>query len=181
MALLLFLPPEEKSGVTTRAEAIQILTAHDAALDEVIAALPQAVRHHVAAPGDERWSAADAIGHIAFWTELALEAIERWRTDDPPRVVAIFRDRTIDRANLEDVIAHRNDGLSAAQQRLDRARRALIARIDALTDDDWRHVPSFALPRRRPLGEFIAGVLGAPDRPFGHVSAHLDDLRATAG
>jgi len=166
--------------VTTRAEAIQILTAHDAALDQVVAALPAAVRDHVAAAGDERWSVADAVGHIAFWTELALESIERWRADDPPRVVAIFGDRTIDRANLEDVVAHRGDGLTVARERLERARRALMARIGALTDEDWHHVPSFKLPRRRPLGEFIAGVLGAPDQPFGHVGAHLDDLRALA-
>jgi len=61
------------------------------------------------------------------------------------------------------------------------AHAAVVAAIEGAGDDEWLARPAYPGARRPSLADLLGRVLGAPNRPFGHAFAHLDDLRDYAG
>src|SRR5262249_57451316 len=88
----------------TREEAIATLEEGQAALDTLLARLSpeQLVRPATIGGGD--WSAKDLLGHIAFWEELASQALNDWCAGRTPAVEQIFAGgaATVGAANAEN-------------------------------------------------------------------------------
>ncbi|MBI3456003.1 MAG: DinB family protein [Candidatus Rokubacteria bacterium] len=151
--------------------------AHQALLDR----LGQLSDHELTRPatsGGGAWSAKDLLGHITFWEEIALETLAEWRAGKRPRAEDIFRAGDVDRVNAENFERKRDLPLEAIRAQAERTHRALLAAIEGTTDEEWNARAPYETDRRKRLGTLLGSVLGAPERPFGHVFAHLPDLEA---
>jgi len=135
----------------------------------------QLVRAGTIGGGD--WSAKDLMGHIAFWEELALEAIGDWRAARRPAAEAIF-EQGVDAANAQDQARWAAAPVDEVRARARKAHESLLKAITELSDGDWRTKASYPTRRRQTLAVLLGSVLGAPQRPFGHTFAHLPDLEA---
>lgn len=159
-----------------REQAIATVEEGDRAISALAAKISDAALVRPATIGGGDWSAKDLLGHLSQWEEFALEAIGAWRRGEVPFVEAT--PKGVDELNADAVAskAHRtpHDIRAEARDVHDR----LIAEMRSVSDEEWRSAPTFQMRDRRPLGAFIGGVLGAPQRPFGHAYAHLDDLEA---
>jgi hypothetical protein len=127
--------------------------------------------------GGTDWAAKDLMGHIAFWEELALDTIDAWRTGRRPRADDIADQAGTDRANAENQARTAPQSAAEIRSRAASAHQALVVAIHSLSDAEWQAPAPDDTPTRDSLGERLGGVLGAPNRPFGHAYAHLDDLR----
>jgi uncharacterized protein (TIGR03083 family) len=162
----------------TREQAIATVDEGDRAVEALTSGLEddQLVRPATIGGGD--WSAKDLLGHLTQWEEFALETIDAWRRGEAPFVEST--PKGIDELNADAVAAkvHRSpqDVRAEAREVHDR----LVAAMRGISDDEWRSPPPFDTGDRRALWAFLGGVLGAPQRPFGHAYAHLADLEAFA-
>ena len=162
--------------MVSRAEAIATLQEARAAVYDRVGKLSS---EEVGRPGTiGEWSVADLIGHLGFWEELALEAIDARREGRKPRAEEIFDADTIDQANAEDVARKRTMSFEEVQRASDQTHRALLSAVESLSDDDWSQKARYEAKRKRALGELLGAITGAPKGPFGHALAHLDDLEA---
>jgi hypothetical protein len=170
--------------VTTRAEAIATLEEGWSKLDALFARLSDEAMERPKTIGGGDWSAKDLLGHMAFWEELAVDAIEAQRAARQPHVAELFGSgpNGVDRANADDQARNAAMPLAAARERAATAHRALVDAIAALTDEAWAALPAYDTPRVEPLGQRVGGITGGPEnRPFAHAWAHLEDLHAYAG
>jgi hypothetical protein len=152
--------------MTSRAEALTILAEGQAGLDQHFGRLDEAALVRPATIGGGEWSAKDLMGHIAFWEELALEAIDASRAGRTPAVDE-FKD-----ANEANAHNQRNtapQSLAETQKRAEAAHNAILAAIRNMSDAEWAT-----------LDARVAGILGGPRGAFDHAWAHLDDLRQYA-
>lgn len=165
-------------GRMTQDEAIEVLEHGHAALSALFARLTDEQMQQPKTIGGGDWSARDLMGHIAFWEELAIDAIESWRAGRRPRAEDIFGDDAVDAANAD------NDERTAAQttdeikQRAARAHQTVVSLIREIPGELWSSKAPYKTERRRTLGEMAGAVLGAPKGPFAHAFAHEPDLRA---
>ncbi len=168
---------------TTRTEALAILAEGQAALAGLFTRLSDGDFVRPATIGGGDWSAKDLLGHLAFWEELAVEAIAAWRDGRRPTAVEIFAGGRagIDDANARDQARNARESLATVRARAETARAAVRRAIEMLTDEEWQ--ATVVGPGNRPetLGELLGGILGAPKRPFGHAFAHQPDLQAYVG
>ena len=158
----------------SRAQALATLEAGQEELDSLFGQLTDAELSQPATIGPGEWAAKD----IAFWEELALETIDAWRAGLRPRVEDISGPAGTDQANAENQARTAPQSSAEIRSRAASAHQALLAAIHSLSDADWNAPATYDTPTRASLGELLGSVLGAPDRPFGHTYAHLDDLRA---
>ena len=148
----------------SREEAIAILEAGQAELDSLFGRL---VENDLSQPGaiaGTDWAAKDLLGHIAFWEELALQTLDHARAGLPP----VADEKTADQLNAENQAEQAQTSATELRARAASAHAALMAALRNIPETEWSES----------LGERLGGVLGAENRPFGHVYAHLDDLRA---
>jgi len=157
-----------------RAEAIAVLAAGQAELDGLFDQLDidQLSRPGTIGSGD--WAAKDLMGHIAFWEELALDTVDAVRAGLKPRVVEVETDQL----NAENQAEQAARSAPELRARAASAHEALLAAIHSLSETEWTAALPWSEGNVGSLGDLLGGVLGAPDRPFGHAYAHLDDLNA---
>jgi hypothetical protein len=159
--------------------ALEILGEGQEALDRLFARLSDEAMVQPATIGGGDWSAQDLLGHLAYWQELAADAIADWRSGQSLRYWRLFENSGgIDGVNAQNQAVTSAQSLAQVRERADRSRKALIAAITSLTEGDW--VSDLVGPAGGPnrLDELLGGILGAKDRPFGHAFAHLNDLAA---
>jgi hypothetical protein len=171
-------------AVPSRDEAVRTLDEGRARVGELLSGLSEAELTKPATIGGGDWSAKDLIGHLAFWEELALEAIEQWRAVRTPRVeTGIFAQGSegIDRANAEAVARKAEWSLEEVRSRAEDTHRTLLAEIESMSDEEWTANAFYPTERRKHLADLLGSVLGAPKQPFGHASAHIPDLEAYVG
>jgi hypothetical protein len=165
----------EPKRVPTRRQAIAILDRGDATVHALIAELP---RRALTRPGlgGGAWSPKDLVSHLATWEGFAIDAFEAWDEGHGPAFEKALWSRGTAAVNRE---AHERKAVLSAPEAFRRAEathRDLIARIEGVSDTQWRRP---ATPRaRKPMGERIGGILGGPKGGFRHADAHLKDLRA---
>jgi len=158
----------------TRDEAIATLEAGQAELESLFGQLSEAELNQPATVAGGAWAAKDLMGHIAFWEELAAEVIDAFRGGITPRA-----ERTgTDQLNAENQAEQARSSGFDQRERLGDAHAALLAALHSLHARDWHARPTWPDAHHASLGEALGGTLGAPDRPFGHAYAHLEDLRA---
>ena len=123
--------------------------------------------------GDGDWSLRDLVGHILSWEELALQAISAVAAGDPPADSG----QGIDQLNQEMVERKAAIPLADLRRQAAATHAVLIQTIADLADDIWARPVDNGDEGPMALGEMLGGVLGAEHQPFGHISAHLGDLR----
>lgn len=163
----------------TRDEAIATLQDLRGRLLGVLARVPEG-QHTARGIGGGDWSVKDLVGHLAFWQELALEAIEAFRRDERPRVLDYFTDddQDIHDANAADVARKAAWDYEEVRQELDRTHDALVEAIGGMPEEEWAKKAPYPTERNKRLGVLLGSILGASKFPFGHASAHLPDLEA---
>lgn len=163
----------------TRDEAVATLEDGRHRLVGILARVPEG-GYSARGIGGGEWSVKDAVGHLAFWHELALEAIDAWRREDRPRVLQYFVNDAdvIHAANAEDVARKSGWDYEEVRQEFDRTHEAVVAAITKMSDEEWRRKAPYPTERHNRLSALLGGILGSDQSPFGHTSAHLPDLEA---
>jgi hypothetical protein len=164
----------------TRAEALATLEAGRSAIEDLLAQLSDDDLTRPATIGGGDWSAKDLIGHLAFWEELAVEALAAWRGGRRSAADGLVGDAGVDAANARDQAGTAAEPLERVRARAAAAQAAVRAAIESASDEEWRAPLTRPDGRTATLAERLGGILGAPGQPFGHAFAHLDDLRAYA-
>jgi uncharacterized protein (TIGR03083 family) len=162
----------------TREQALATLDEGDRAVQAVAAGLADDELERPATIGDGDWSAKDLLGHLTQWEEFALEAIDAWRRGDAPFVEAT--PKGVDELNAQAVAAKADRSPQDIRAEAREIHASLVSALRGISDDEWRSPPPFDTGDNRTLSAFLGGVLGAPQRPFGHAYAHLADLEAFA-
>jgi hypothetical protein len=126
--------------------------------------------------GDGDWSLRDLVGHIMSWEELALRAISAAEGDWPPP----WPEGDTDEINRQMVALQGQLPLEELQLRATTTHAQLIQTISELPSATWVRPVGVGDDPPLELGELVGRVLGAADHPFGHLTAHLGDLRSFA-
>jgi hypothetical protein len=126
--------------------------------------------------GGGEWSLRDLVGHIMSWEDLALGAISAAVADQPLPLPG----GDIDEVNRAMVARQGELPLEELRQRAIRTHVQLIRAISELSPATW--VMPVRVPGDPPMAleELVGRLLGAEDHPFGHLTAHLGDLRSFA-
>lgn len=129
--------------------------------------------------GGGDWSAKDLLGHVAYWEELGAQTVEEWRRGERPFVEQVFEggEAGIDAVNARNQAHATLQSPEEVRTRAVDAHARIVEMIHGLSDEEWRAKAAYPTERRIRLVELLGSVLGAPKRPFGHVFAHLADLR----
>ncbi|MCA1727155.1 MAG: DinB family protein [Actinobacteria bacterium] len=164
-------PPRQEALTTLRDLRAHVL--------ELLARVPGS-EHTRPGIGGGDWSVKDLLGHLAFWEELALEAIGAWGRGERPRAETYFAGQAaaIDAANAEDQARKRPWDYEEVRTAADDTHARLLMAIESMSDEDWRAKAPYPTERRDRMGSMLGSILGAPQLPFGHASAHLPDLEA---
>lgn len=166
----------------TRRQAIEILEDGHARIAELLARLPEEDLVRRGTIGGGEWSAKDLACHLASWEDIAVRALEDWSSGHRPWIETVFDDDNgVDRLNAENVEAWLAAPAATALERFETSYREVVEAIDATSDEAWASPAPYETAKPRTLGSFIGGILGAPDRAFGHAYAHLKELRAYVG
>lgn len=161
----------------TREQAIAALDKNHLVLTGILNGLSDEELLRPKSIGGGDWSAKNLMGHIAFWEELALEALGDWRAGRRPAVEAIF-EQGVDAANAQDQARWANRSLDDVWARTATAHETLVMSLKDLSDEEWQAKAPYPTKRRQFLAVLLGSILGAPKRPFDHASAHLPDLEA---
>ena len=161
-----------------RAQALATLEAGQDELDALFGQLTDVELSQPGTVGSSDWAAKDLMGHIAFWEELALETIDAWRAGRRPRVEDTSSPAGTDQANADNQARTAPQSAAEIRSRAASAHQALLAAIHSLSDAEWHAAAPYDTPSAPSLGDMLGDVLGAPNHPFGHTYAHLDELRA---
>ena len=168
----------------SRHEAISTLREGQKRLDELLARLSDEDLVKPATIGGGDWSAKDLVGHIASWEELALSSLAEWRRGEMPGVERPGGPMTgsdaVDAFNARAVEVKRGLPLQEVVQHARSTHQDLLEAIDGLSDDEWLAKAPYQGTdgRDRLLATLLGFLTAAPERPFGHVFAHLPDLEA---
>jgi hypothetical protein len=128
--------------------------------------------------GRGEWSAKDLLGHIAFWEELAEQALADWRAGQRPEVGDISDQAATDAANARNQAITAPQSLAHVRARAERAHHVILDAIRGMSDEDWYASPAYVDTRSTTLGDLLGSVLAGPTGPFQHAFAHLADLTA---
>ena len=167
-------------ALPTRDDAISTLEEGRTAVDDLFGRLTddQAARSGTIGGGD--WSAKDLVAHLETWEAIALQALGEWRDGVVPSIEETFAKGSdgVDALNAERYEAKLALTVSEVRAQAAQTHRQLLEEIRHMDDDEWTSRAFYETERRRRLGELLAGILGAPKRPFGHAFAHIPDLRS---
>ena len=167
-------------ALPTRDRAVDVLEEGRAAVGGLYDSLTddQAARPATIGGGD--WSAKDLVAHLETWEAIALQSIEEWRDGVVPSIEETFAKGSegVDTLNAERHEAKLALTSSEVATQAAQTHRELLEEIRHMDDAEWSAKAFYETERRQRLGQLLAGVLGAPKRPFGHAFAHLPDLRA---
>ena len=162
-----------------REEAIATLEELHGQVLGLLARIPEGERNTPGLGGGE-WSTKDLVGHLAFWEELALEAIDAWARDARPRVEEYFERGAegIDTANEENRRRLAAWDYEEVRTHADETHARLVKAIGSMSEEEWARKAPYPTERRATMVSLLGSIVGAPKRPFGHAEAHLPDLEA---
>jgi hypothetical protein len=170
-------------ALVSRDEAIATLEEGDTKIGAFVRELSDEQMIEPKTIGGGDWSAKDLLGHLAFWEELALEALEDLRAGRTPRVEDAFvrGAEGVDELNARNQEITAGQSLNEVRARIAAAHTGIIEAIRTMNDEEWNAKVPYKAERRETVGQMLASILGAPKRPFGHAFAHLPDLEAYIG
>ncbi len=162
----------------SREEALATLTDGHRQLEQLLAHLTEDQMTRPATIGGGDWSAKDLIGHIALCEEIALVTIEAWFRGQRPPIEETFTSRDTDEQNAWNQDRKHSWPLERVRADSEATYLRLVSAIEDMSDDDWEAPKAFRGEELEDLRTELGSVLGAPRKPFGHLFAHLPDLRA---
>jgi len=167
-------------ALPTRDDAIRTLEEGREQVDALFGRLSDDDASRPATIGGGDWSAKDLVAHLETWEAIALRTIEEWRDGVVPSIEETFAKGSdgVDALNAERYEAKLALTPSEVATQSEQTHRELVDEIRHMDDAEWTSKAYYETARRQRLGQLLAGVLGAPKRPFGHAFAHLPDLRA---
>ena len=166
-------------AVPSREEALDVLERGHGATFALLAELSEEQMTLPDAIGGGEWSAKDLVGHLAFWEELSLQALEEFRRGERPRVEDIFdSDEAVDRENADDVARKPAMPWTQVRDAAQATHGSLVGAIRAMSNEEWTARAPYPAERRTTLGALLASVTGAKAGPFAHAFDHLPDLEA---
>ena len=126
---------------------------------------------------DQECSFKDLLAHLVCYEVYTVEAIQEWRNgrahwaieavNDARRGREIHYGGIADRAHLS--LAEQLDEYRAVSEELERE-------IGAMSEADWRSMPSFPVAEATDLGGMIEGIMVLPPRPmYRHLPVHVPD------
>ena len=163
----------------TRDEAISTLDGLHHDVLRLLAKVPEG-EHATPGLGGGDWSVKDLLGHLAFWEELAVQAVEAWQMGERPRVEAYFAEGSdgIDRANAANQERKAAWDYEEVRADADATHATLLGLIRDMSDEEWRGKAPYETERRDTMVSMLGSIVGAPKTPFGHASAHMADLES---
>src|SRR5436309_15894077 len=106
----------------SRHEAMSTLREGQEQLDELLARLSEEDLVKPGTIGGGDWSAKDLIGHVAFWEEIAIDALADWRAGRRSSVEEAFaREGGVDELNARSQESTRQQGLPEVREQARRA------------------------------------------------------------
>jgi len=165
--------------VPSQADAIQVLDDGHRELRVLTDRLSPAALERPATIGGGEWSAKILIGHLTAWEEHALEALDAWRAG---RGSAVQRALRVEGLTAVNAVSTEADGRRSGAEVLARSAAVhdrLIRKLREMPESEWSAPPTRR--SKRPLGAVVGSILGGPDGPFTHASAHLPDLESYVG
>jgi hypothetical protein len=160
----------------SQARALRTLEEEHESVRELAERLRDGDFERPATIGGGDWSAKDLLGHLTSWEEHALDALDAWRRGEPAPIQRALRAHGLNAVNAENVAADRDRSSPTVRRRFDDVHRRLVTEIRSMPDTTWDAPPTTR--SRRSLGHVLGGIVGGPDGPFTHASAHLPHLRA---
>jgi hypothetical protein len=158
--------------VITRQEAIDILERGHGRIRRLVRRIPA---HRMARPGvgGGDWTPKDLVGHLCFWEENVLEALEAWNAGERAPIDREIYERSIGAINEAGVRRRSRHTLARVLRDWDNVHGELIRAIRTMPDARWENP---ATPRgRKALGHRM-GQLLLGRGPFEHADAHVKDL-----
>lgn len=80
--------------------------------------------------------------------------------------------------NAEAVLTKSARSAGELREAAEASFRGLTDAVLSMSDEEWSAKAFYETERRTRLGNLLGSVTGASKRPFGHVFAHLPDLKA---
>jgi hypothetical protein len=114
--------------VPTREQAAATLEDGHALLHALFAQLSPAQMIRPATIGGGEWSAKDLLGHVAFWEELAAQALAEWRAGQRPTIESVVGPQATDAANARNQELTARQSLAAVYERAEAAQRTIQGR-----------------------------------------------------
>jgi uncharacterized protein (TIGR03083 family) len=146
-----------------------------AELEEVVGGLDTDA---LQAPVADGWTVKDHLSHLAAWEESLLALLEG-RDRAEAMAAPGMEDEGVDAINAVVWEQRRGDAPAEALARLRETHGRLVARLEALSDEDFSRPYSYFQPdaadEQRPVTEWIAG------NTWEHYEEHLDWLREPLG
>ena len=100
----------------------------------------------------EKWSAKDNIAHMTEWVERFCQDLDTARRGE--EVIDVEH---VDQANLEIFEQHRQLSWEAIGEKIDRAHAAMLAQVQAMSEEQLQATQFFAWENRRPMWHSVAG------------------------
>jgi DinB superfamily len=162
----------------SRREAIRLIEAGHARIEELLERVPARARTHPGVGGGT-WSPKDLVGHLASWEERACEALDAWDRGEPAPIDRLLRSRSLSSLNAGWVEEKGPWTWARTRGHAAEAHTRLLDAIREMPDDRWQ---APATPRgRKPLGGRLGSILGGPAGPFRHADAHVESLMVVVG
>jgi len=163
-------------------EAIRILEAGHAALEELFSQLSDEDFSQRGTMGGGEWSAKDVAAHVGGWYErYSRVGIDAIRRGERPEFADLLAPEVMDRVNAEIVEEWLEIPAAEVRERYRNAEEGEIEAIRGLSESEWEAdvppAPGSTGPRQS-VGDLLGETDGAPGYPFGHAFAHVDDVRA---
>ena len=100
----------------------------------------------------EKWSAKDNLAHMTEWVERFCQDLDTARRGE-----AVIDVEHVDQANLEIFEQHRRLSWQAISEKVDRAYAAVLAHVQAMSEEQLQATQFFAWENRRPMWQVFAG------------------------
>jgi hypothetical protein len=160
--------------VTRRDEAIDILERGHGTVRRLIEEIPPPWMARPGIGGGD-WTPKDLLGHLCFWEENVLEALESWDVGERAAIDREIAASSIAAINAEAVRRRAPDTLARVVREWERVHGELIRAIRTMPDARWEHPATRR--SRRSVGHRMGQLLSGRG-PFDHAEAHVKDLEA---
>src|SRR5437870_3789711 len=127
----------------TRAEALATLEEAWTTVAGLLSLLSEEQACEPSTIGGGEWSAKDLLGHLAFWEELAVEALNERRAGGRPRIEDVFAAGAagVDAENAANSARTAAQSLNEVLARAGASKEAIVAAIWSMTDQEWSGKP----------------------------------------
>ena len=150
-----------------KARVLATLEAKHAALEAALARIPAAEMLEPHFEGG--WSAKDLLAHITYWERRTLGRIQATQRGEPPPPMP---SNDLDEVNAWAFAANRDRPLAEVRADFDRTFQAVLAQVQALSEEDLSEPGRFPWARRMPLRRYF-DLDG-----YGHYAEHTAQIQA---